>query len=668
MSEQTRSCLLIFVSEEKGVSAMSDSIREKLRKKAGDLPLSPGVYLMKNADGKIIYVGKSKVLRNRVSQYFADTEKEPKTAAMVAAVRDFSYMLTDTETEAFTLENKLIKLHMPKYNILLKDGKNYPYIKVTMDEPYPRVLMARRRSNDRAKYFGPYSSSFMAGKVIKTVNRAFSLPTCTRKFPRDIGKERPCLYSQIGQCCAVCSGKVSREEYRESFREILFFLRGNFGEVKKSLEEKMRFASENLAFEAAALYRDRIKSLSLLWEKQKIVGAPGDEYDVLALYTHELSSCLAVYYVRDGAVIDSDNFVFSGEKLVDGESLTSFLCGLYDRRDYLPRTLYIGFDLEEEQRAFLSSYLTGLAEGRKVTVHRPQRGEHKKLCDMVAENARIHATAYNAEAERDNEVLLRLSTLLGLEVLPERIEAIDISNYGSDNLTAGLIALENGRFSKKNYRTYKIRSVTGKPDDYASMREAVERRLSHAEEDPLPDLLLLDGGRTHVAAVKALLEEKGVYLPVFGMVKDEFHKTRALTDEESEISIAREHSVFVFIYKIQEEVHRFAIRNMKNAKSKTLTRSSLEKIEGIGPRKAAMLLGHFKTLTRLSEASAEEIAAVKGIGAGDARRILDYFAKKRAGKAEAASEAAKESSLSEEDSEEEFSEKNAGHALPERDV
>lgn len=611
---------------------MSDRIREELRKKANDLPLSPGVYLMKNAEGKIIYVGKSKVLKNRVSQYFSDSEKEPKTAAMVSAVRDFSYMLTETETEAFVLENKLIKLHMPKYNILLKDGKNYPYIKVTMEEPYPRVTMARKRSNDRAKYFGPYSSSFQANRVIKTVNRAFMLPTCSRKFPRDIGRERPCLYSQIGQCCAVCSGKVSVEEYREGFREILSFLRGNFGEVKRSLEEKMRFASENLAFEAAALYRDRIRSLSLLWDKQMIVGAPGDEYDVLALYTHELSSCLAVYYVRDGAVIDSDNFVFSGEKLVDGESLTSFLCGLYDRRDYVPRNLYIGFTLEEEQQAFLASYLSGLAEGRKVNLHRPLRGEHRKLCDMVAENARIHALAYNAEAERDSEVLLRLSELLGLEVLPERIEAIDISNYGSDNLTAGLIALEDGRFAKKNYRTYKIRGVNGKPDDYASMREAVERRLSHATEDPLPDLLLLDGGRTHVAAVKAVLREKGVYLPVFGMVKDEFHKTRALTDEESEISIAREHSVFVFIYKIQEEVHRFAIRTMKNAKSKTLTRSSLEKIEGIGPRKAALLLARFKTLSRLSQAGVEEIVSVKGIGIRDAEKIAAYFQNERAAK------------------------------------
>ena len=599
--------------------------RDELRKKANDLPFSPGVYIMKNGDGRIIYVGKSKSLKNRVSQYFSDSPKEPKTRAMVDSVRDFEYMLTDTETEALTLENKLIKLHKPKYNILLKDGKNYPYIKVSMDEPFPRVTMVRSRSADKARYFGPYSSSFLASRVIKTVNRVFKLPTCHRVFPRDIGKERPCIYSQIGQCSAVCSGNISAEEYREAFREILWFLRGNFKEVRASLEEKMRYASDNLAFEAAALYRDRIQALSLLWEKQKIVGAPDDEYDVWGFYTSELSTCLAVYYVRDGAVIDSDNFVFSGEKLVDGESLTSFLAAMYERRDYIPKTVYLGLPVEEGDIQFLKEHLSSLNEGRKITLHKPLRGEYKKLCDMVTENARIHAAAYNAEAERDNEILIRLAQMLGLEVVPERIEAIDISNYGKDSITAGLIALENGKFAKKNYRLYRIKSVSDKPDDYASMREAIDRRLSHAEETPLPDLLLLDGGKTHVAVVKKLLAERGIDLPVFGMVKDEFHKTRALTDEESEISIAREHSVFVFIYKIQEEVHRFAIKNMQKAKSQTLTHSSLEKIEGIGQKKAVKLLSHFKTIRALSQASVDEIEKVSGIGARDAERVYVFF-------------------------------------------
>lgn len=603
---------------------MQENIRQVLRKKAMDLPLTPGVYLMKNADGKIIYVGKSKALRNRVSQYFSDVSKDVKTAAMVSAVRDFEFMLTDTEIEAFTLENKLIKLHKPKYNILLKDSKNYPYIKVSMDEPYPRVTMVRKRSRDKAKYFGPYSSSFLAMRVIKTINRVFGLPTCKRQFPRDIGKERPCIYSQIGQCMAVCDGRVSIEEYRESFPAILSFLRGDFRRVKELLQEKMLYASKNLAFEAAALYRDRIEALSLLWQKQKIVGAPGDEYDVISLYTHELSSCLAIYYVRDGAVIDSDNFVFSGEKLVEAESLSSFLYALYERRDYIPKTLYLGFSLDDEQIELLKNELSRLAE-RRISILCPQRGEYRKLCDLVADNARIHAQAYNAEAERSDETLIKLSTMLGLEVLPQKIEAIDISNYGKDVITAGLIALENGKLDKQNYRVYRIRSLGETPDDYAAMREAISRRLGHAEEDPLPDLLLLDGGKTHVAAVKAVLREKGVVLPVFGMVKDDYHKTRALVDEESEISIAKDHTVFVFIYKIQEEVHRFALRNMKNAKSKTLTRSTLQDIDGIGPKKASVLLKAMKSVKMIKAATLEELASIDGISERDARAIYQHF-------------------------------------------
>lgn len=603
---------------------MQENVRKSLRKKAMDLPLSPGVYLMKNADGKIIYIGKSKALRNRVSQYFSDIPKDVKTAAMVASVRDFEFMLTDTEIEAFTLENKLIKLYKPKYNILLKDSKNYPYIKVTMDEPYPRVVMVRKRNRDKAKYFGPYSSAFLASRVIKTVNRIFGLPTCTRQFPRDIGKERPCIYSQIGQCMAVCDGRVSSQEYREAFPAILSFLRGDFKQVKAILQEKMQYASKNLAFEAAALYRDRINALSLLWEKQKIVGAPGDEYDVISLYTHELSSCLAIYYVRDGAVIDSDNFVFSGEKLVEEESLSSFLYDLYERRDYIPKTLYLGFSLGTESLELLKEQLSRLAD-RRVSLIIPQRGEYKQLCDLVGDNARIHAEAYNAQAERNDEVLLKLASMLGLEIVPERIEAIDISNYGKDAITAGLIALENGKLDKKRYRTYKIRSLGDKPDDYAAMREAIERRLVHADDDPLPDLLLLDGGKTHVTAIKAILREKGVYLPVFGMVKDDFHKTRALVDEESEISIAKEHAVFVFIYKIQEEVHRFALRTMKNIKSKTVTRSTLQDIEGIGPKKAALLLRVFKSVKSIKEATVEAMSEVSGISRRDAEAIYRHF-------------------------------------------
>ena len=597
--------------------------KEELRQKAMQLPMSPGVYIMRSAADKIIYVGKSKVLRNRVSQYFSESEKTPKTLAMVNAVYDFDYMLTDTETEALALENKLIKLHTPKYNILLKDGKSYPYIMISLDEEYPRISITRKRVKGKAKYFGPYSSSFKANSVVGAVNSALGLPGCKRVFPRDIGKERPCIYKDIGKCCGVCSGELSREEYMERVYEAQKLLKGNFKELKTSLEEKMKSASRALAFEAAAKYRDRMNSLSILWDKQKVIGKPGDEYDVISVYTGDLCSCLAVYYVRDGAIIDSDNFIFTADKIIDPSSLASFVCAMYQGRENIPGLIFIGFETNEEQIDLMSEYLGEIA-GQRVEVRAPQKGEFKKLCDMVAENARIHASQYSNDIQKDSEVLVKLASILSLEVVPERIEAVDISNYGDESITAGLIALENGKFDKKHYRLYKIRSTEIR-DDYASMAEAIERRVFHKNEDPLPDLLLLDGGKGHVSVIKRKLAELGESLPVFGMVKDDFHKTRAITDGENEISIAREQSVFTFIYKIQEEVHRFSIGAVKKDKSRKITHSSLEKIDGIGKAKAKTLLEHFKNIKTLAVADIDEIKRVKGISERDAKNIRDYF-------------------------------------------
>ncbi len=599
------------------------NILDALREKANRLPLTPGVYIMYNELGKVIYVGKSKALKNRVSQYFADTEKDLKTSKMVADVRTFDFMLTDTEIEALTLENKLIKLYQPKYNILLKDNKNYPYIKVSINEEYPRVLFTRKRVADGAKYFGPYSGAGKAMSIIKTTERAFALPQCKMKFPQDIGKTRPCIYAQIGQCCAPCTGKVSAEEYKERFGDVMSFLRGSYNEVKKSLTDKMMFASENLMFETAALMRDRIKTLELLWQKQKILTSPDSEYDIVSLYRDERCSCLALYYVRAGAVIDSDNFVFSAEKIIGNPEIITFLCDMYLHREYIPSTLISGIDFDEEQTAFFSAYIKETCK-TNMKIKIPQKGELKSLCEMVESNAKLHAVQYLADNEKDSSVLIKLAQMLSLEVVPENIESIDISNYGDENITAGIISLKNARFNKKNYRTYKIRT-TDVQDDYLSMCEALERRISHKNEVPLPDLFLLDGGKGHISVVKNLFERLGVEVPVFGMVKDEFHKTRTLTDGESEISIAKEQSVFMLIYKIQEEVHRFTVSRMQKAKSKKLTHSSLENISGIGQKKAKILLAHFKTLTALKNASEEEIATVKGVSKKDAENIVKYF-------------------------------------------
>ncbi|MBE6574395.1 MAG: excinuclease ABC subunit UvrC [Ruminococcaceae bacterium] len=599
----------------------------ELRQRANELPMSPGVYLMKDKNDKIIYVGKSKVLKNRVSQYFKENgHTDFKTQKMVSNVDHFDYILTHTEIEALSLENRLIKLHKPKYNILLKDDKSYPYIKVTTGDEYPRIQFVRKRSSDKAKYFGPYSGATTAYSIIRTAQRSFGIPRCSKVFPRDIGKGRPCLYYQLGQCQGVCTGKVDKEYYRSTVKDLLSFLGGSFGEVKKSLTDKMNYASENLLFEMAAQYRDAIKELDTLWQKQKVVGAPDAEYDIISLYSDDVSSCLAVFYVRDGCVIDSEKFVFGADQIISDETVVGFLCDLYTKREYIARNILVGFEINEESKELLSEFLCEKAD-HKVYIKFPERGDLKSLCNMVYENARQYAGQYKADTERDNKTLIKLASMLSLEVVPEHIEAYDISNFGNDNITGGMISVRGGKFCRKEYRTYKIRGNYGAQDDYASMRETIERRLSHTES-PYPDLILLDGGKGHVSTIKALLAELNIDIPVFGMVKDSYHKTRALTTEDEEISIAREQAVFQLVYKIQEEVHRFTINAMSGAKSKTLTHSSLERIDGIGPAKAKNLLSYFKTISNIKKASVEELACAKGVSRTDAQRIYEFYSKK----------------------------------------
>jgi len=594
-----------------------------LRDKAGRLPLSPGVYLMRDKAGRILYVGKSKALRNRVLSYFSDLEHHTvKTARLVSTIADFEIMLTTTEIEALALENRLIKLHTPKFNIKLKDGKSYPYIKVTLNEEYPRILVVRKRLNDGARYFGPYSGTSVAYTIVSTARKAFGIPDCKKQFPRDIGKTRPCLNHQIGLCCGLCTGKVSSEDYRARFKDLVSFLGGAFDEVKRSLNAQMEYASENLLFEVAALCRDRIRALSRLWEKQKVVAAPHVEQDVIALHTDQTCSCLAVFYIRHGAVSDSESFLFGADRIVDAEALTSFLYDLYRVREYVPKEILLDFPMGEEELSTLLEMLREKA-GYKVNVRLPEKGNLKQLCAMVRENAKEYAAQYNAKAEKENDTLIRLAQLLRLEVVPEAIEAFDISNYGNENITAGKVRLENGRFVKSAYRTYKITSSEGQ-DDYASMREAIDRRLNHTE-DPYPDLLLLDGGKAHVSVIRRLLDERGISLPVYGMVKDEYHKTRALIGEEEEISIAKEQPVFLLIYKLQEEVHRYTVSRMTGAKRKSLKTSSLVAIPGIGPTKAKALLAAFGGRTGVMEADFNALTAVKGIGEKDANAILTYF-------------------------------------------
>ncbi|MGM9624798.1 MAG: excinuclease ABC subunit UvrC [Eubacteriales bacterium] len=607
---------------------------QRLREKANQLPLQPGVYIMQDRNGKIIYVGKSKVLKNRVSQYFHEhASHSPKTERMVSNVGDFTYILCDSEMEALTLENSLIKLHTPKYNIRLKDDKNYPYIRITMNDAYPTIGMVRKRAADGARYFGPYSSAQAVSGILVTIRKSFRIASCKKSFPRDIGKERPCIYAQIGQCCAPCTGKVSSEEYREIFRDITAMLRGSFEDVRKSLQKKMENAAENLAFEAAAVYRDRIESLSKLWQKQKVVASPDAEQDVIGIYRGDTSSCISVFYIRGGCLIDSEHFNFGADQIMEDENIPAFLTEFYTMREFIPREILLGFPLDSVEMTSLAEILNRKA-GRRITIRVPERGDGKKLCDMACENAAQNAKQFRFENEKDNKTLVKLASMLELEVIPERIEAYDISNLGAEHITAGMIVCENGKFIKKDYRTFSIRETAGAPDDYASMKEALRRRLAYIihptgsgfGETP-PDLILLDGGKGHVSTVQGLLDELGLDIPVMGMVKDEFHKTRALTDGEREINIAREQSVFVYIYKIQEEVHRYTVSRMMGAKNRTMKTSSLEEIDGIGAAKAKALLAHFKSLSAVKNATEEELCAVSGINEALARNIIRYFSR-----------------------------------------
>ena len=603
------------------------SVREKLLEKANGLPLCPGVYIMRDANGKVIYVGKSRKLRNRVSQYFQNSEKNRKTERMVASVRAFDYYLCDNEMEALSLENTLIKQYTPKYNIRLKDAKSYPYIKITSGE-YPRLVFTRHRGNDKAKYFGPYSGSGTAYALIGLLNKTLKLPTCSRSFPRDIGRERPCVYYQIGRCAGVCTGKVSGEEYREAMRNAAELLEGKNGEVRRRLEAQMQAYPDEERYEAAAKCRDTLRALGAIREKQKVVASPDTEQDVVAMYSDDLCTCVSVFFIRGGVLHDTQEIICGAEGIPEPEDMTAFLTELYRTRAYIPPEILIGFGMSDEDCELLTESLSALAD-RRVHVRVPEKGTKHTLCELVRKNAAEKARQYEAETGQKESILAELAHKLGLEVLPERIEAYDISNLGQEHLTAGMVVLVNGVFRKSDYRSFRIRTVEG-TDDYASMRETLARRLSHLSDASgsfaeVPDLILLDGGRGHVTVVRGLLTELGLSIPVFGMVKDDFHKTRALCTDTDEISIAKDRGLFTMIYKLQEEVHRYTVRCMEQAKLRTLTTSTLTVIPGIGEVKAKKLLMAFDGLSAVKQADRAALAAVPGISAKDADAVYAYY-------------------------------------------
>ncbi len=605
------------------------SIIERLRDKANSLPMTPGVYIMKDKDGEIIYVGKSKKLKNRVSSYFSSKSHSYKTMKMVSLVRDFDYIVCKTEIEALTLENVLIKRHSPKYNIKLKDAKSYPYIKVTAEE-YPRLFVTRERRSDKARYFGPYQSAKSAHDALETVMRIFSLPTCKRSFPKDIGKERPCIYLDMQRCIAPCTGNVPPSHYRALVRSAEWVLDGNVRETKTLLTEEMNEASENLEFERCAVLRDSIYALDKLSEKQKVVADLKVNRDVFALYTTETEGVLAVLSIRSGALVNKNELILSSNDLTTPEDAISLIVSYYDTTSNIPREVMLDFPISEEDRELLSEYLS-VDTKYKVQVKIPERGEGRALCDMALENAKETARQTRLEGVREDKGLKRLAELLGLIETPRRIEAYDISNIGNENITASMVVWEGGRLKKSDYRTFSVKTTLG-ADDYGSMREVLSRRLLHigdgtASLGTAPDLILLDGGKAHVCVVREVMEKMGVEISLFGMVKDDYHKTRAITDGTREISIAHEMGAYAFVYKLQEEAHRFAVKTSQGAKRKTLTHSSLEKIKGIGSKKARILLSEMP-LAKIRTAKIEELSAIRGITKKDAEEIYSYYHKK----------------------------------------
>ncbi len=602
-----------------------DTLREKARR----LPLTPGVYIMKDTKEQIIYIGKAKALRNRVSQYFgAGNQHTPKVRRMVEQVQDFDYILTDSEYEALVLECSLIKQYMPKYNILLKDDKGYHYVRVTKG-PWSRISEAKQMTDDGSLYLGPYTSGWTVKQAVDEANKIFGLPTCSRRFPQEMGKGRPCLNFFIKQCCAPCRGKISAEEYEDIVEEAVDFLKGGKPFSKKELTQRMEQAAENLEFEKAARLRDRIQAIERVSQKQKVVMSRVPVQDVIAMARMGEKAAVEVFRFTNGRLHDQESFLL-GEIDTEPEARQEFVERYYTMRpDAIPPV--IAMDEPAEDMELLGRWLSERA-GRKVTLQIPQRGEQRHLVDMCRANASEKLAQDVGRTGKEVAALEELGRLLGLESPPRYIESYDISNTaGSDNVGA-MVVFEDGRPLKSAYRKFAIKGFEGQ-DDYASLHEVLSRRFNRYEEEKgtgegfgrLPDLILMDGGKGQVAAVLPVIRAHGLNVPVFGMVKDDKHRTRAITSEGAEIAIAATRSVFTLVSDIQEEVHRFAIGYHRQKRSKSAISSTLQGIPGIGPTRAKALLRTFGTVGRVKEATEEELSAVKGMNAQAAKAVRAYF-------------------------------------------
>ena len=616
-------------------------IEEELKK----LPSLPGVYIMHDEQDAIIYVGKAISLKNRVRQYFQKSRNLGiKKEQMVEQIARFEYIVTDSELEALVLESNLIKEHCPKYNTMLKDDKNYPFIKVTAGEAFPRIMTARSMKKDKSKYFGPYTSAGAVKDVIELTRKLYHLRTCNRNLPRDIGKERPCLYYHIKQCDAPCQGYITEAAYQKQVEELLDFLNGNHKKILTQLEGKMYEASEKMEFEDAAQYRDLIQSVKKIGERQKITDHPGEDKDIIAAAMEDADAVVQVFFVRDGKLIGRDHFYM---KSAPGENrkgiLSSFLKQFYAGTPFIPKEIMLQEEVEDME--LIAKWLES-RKGKKVRISVPKKGTKEKLVEMAYHNAKLVLRQDKERIKREEGrtigAVKEIEALLGLAGI-QRMEAYDISNISGFQSVGSMVVYEKGKPKRSDYRKFKIKSVQG-PNDYASMEEVLTRRFVHGMDEReerkqqledefgsftrFPDLILMDGGKGQVNIALEVLEKLQLTIPVCGMVKDDKHRTRGLYYNNQEIPISRDSEGFKLITRVQDEAHRFAIEYHRSLRSKGQVHSVLDDIPGIGETRRKALMRHFKGLDGIREASVETLSNIESMNEKAARQVYDFFHKK----------------------------------------
>ncbi len=600
---------------------------DDLKAKASALPMAPGVYIMKDKSGAVIYVGKAKKLKNRVSQYFQDTASHtPKTKIMVSKVDHFDVIVASSEFEALVLECSLIKRHMPKYNILLKDDKGYPYLRLDMKEAYPRITLVSKPADDQASYYGPYGSRGITQDLLKVIHTALKLPACSKIFPRDVGKGRPCLNYHMNQCDGWCQEGRSREEYYSRMEQACQLLQGNFAQVASQIKTQMLEAANNLNFELAASLRDRLKSVEALGQKQLVTAGVLADTDVIGFFQSDTRACFAVLHFSGGNLLDKDYEILGAVDEPEA-AVRSLLVQYYLSRGYAPKFVLLPFELED------SDLLSDLLEknyGRRTKLRVPKRGDNAHLVELAAVNAKEEVERITTKEERTRNVLSMLGKMLNIPS-PGRIESYDISNTSGTDIVASMVVFEDGKPRKSDYKKFSIRDLTDQ-DDYAAMRQVILRRMTHLKAgdsgfEKRPDLLLVDGGTVHAQTALSVLQELELDIPVFGMVKDDRHRTRSLvTADGLEIAIDSQQTVFSFIGTIQEETHRFAITYHRQLRSKRMRYSELDGIDGIGPKRKEDLLKTFKSITAIKNATLAELEHV--LPGNAARSVYNHFHRK----------------------------------------